>query len=92
MRHSYIRSTRRGLAVALAMQMLLLTLVLRPTATFGQTGFNYGDALQKAVWFFDANKCGPNVAADNVFSWRGACHTTDGSQASPALDLHLKPA
>src|SRR6185503_19487002 len=87
MRHSYIRSSRGGLAVALAMQLLLLTLVVCPTPSLGQTGFNYGDALQKAVWFFDANKCGPNVAADNVFSWRGACHTTDGSQASPALDL-----
>src|SRR6185503_5249483 len=87
MRHSYIRSSRGGLAVALAMQLLLLTLVVCPTPSLGQTGFNYGDALQKAIWFFDANKCGPNVAADNVFSWRGACHVTDGSQANPSLDL-----
>ena len=41
--------------------------------------YDYPDALNKAVAFFDANKCGPNAGSNNVFSWRGACHTTDGS-------------
>ncbi|MBN2440654.1 MAG: glycoside hydrolase family 9 protein [Spirochaetales bacterium] len=41
-------------------------------------GYNYYDALEKGLWFFDANRCGPNAGQDNVFSsWRGACHTND---------------
>jgi hypothetical protein len=27
--------------------------------------------------FFDANRCGPDAGKDNLFSWRGACHTSD---------------
>src|SRR5262245_19711200 len=89
MRQKYIRRKSRLLMRAipylLATLIVLLTFTLRPH--FGQTTFNYGDALEKAIWFFDANKCGPNAATDNVFSWRGACHTSDGSAASPARDL-----
>ncbi|MBN1697601.1 MAG: glycoside hydrolase family 9 protein, partial [Spirochaetales bacterium] len=41
-------------------------------------GYDYHDALEKGLWFFDANKCGPDAGRDNVFSsWRGACHTGD---------------
>jgi endoglucanase len=40
---------------------------------------DYSTALKYAIYFYDANKCGPNAATNNVFSsWRGACHTTDG--------------
>ncbi len=89
MRQNYIRRKNRLLTRAvpylLATLIILLTGALRPR--FGQTTFDYGDALEKAILFFDANKCGPNVAADNVFSWRGACHTSDGSAASPPRDL-----
>lgn len=46
---------------------------------------DYSSVLKMAVDFYDANKCGKNVAADNVFSWRGACHTSDGSDVG--LDL-----
>jgi hypothetical protein len=77
--------TRR--ALLLSLPLVLLAFVLRAPTSHGQVPFDYGDALTKAVGFFDANKCGANVAADNVFGWRSACHTTDGSQASPALDL-----
>src|SRR5215475_7109532 len=76
--------TRAALCL-LATLTIFLTFNSRPH--FGQTTFNYGDALEKAIWFFDANKCGPNAASDNVFSWRGACHTMDGGAASPARDL-----
>ncbi|MCG8698448.1 MAG: glycoside hydrolase family 9 protein [Bacteroidales bacterium] len=41
-----------------------------------QAQFDYEDALEKSIWFFDANKCGPD-AGDNVFKWRGKCHTSD---------------
>lgn len=39
---------------------------------------DYAVAFKDALWFYDANKCGPDVAKDNVFSWRSACHTNDG--------------
>jgi endoglucanase len=47
---------------------------------FGQVkaaNYNYSEAMLKAVAWFDANRCGKNVAADNVFGWRSACHTAD---------------
>ena len=48
--------------------------------------YNYNEALEKAVLFFDANKCGPDVADNNGFSdWRGACHLDDG--AAVGVDL-----
>jgi endoglucanase len=86
------RQTRRGrkfptflLTILIILLTTTLTVLLRPTPTQGQ--INYADALEKAIWFFDANKCGPDAGIDNVFSWRGACHTTDGNMASPPLDL-----
>jgi endoglucanase len=38
---------------------------------------DYGSALDAAIKFFDANRCGPDAGTDNAFSWRGACHTGD---------------
>ena len=38
---------------------------------------DYGSALDAAIKFFDANRCGPDAGTDNQFSWRGACHTGD---------------
>ncbi|MBN2535373.1 MAG: glycoside hydrolase family 9 protein [Spirochaetales bacterium] len=46
---------------------------------------NYNDALVKAVYFYDANRCGPDVASGNVFDWRGACHTQDGADVGVNL-------
>jgi endoglucanase len=89
MRQKHIQ--RKSRLLTRAILCLLATLIVLPIFTlrphFGQTTFDYGDALEKAMWFFDANKCGPNAATDNVFSWRAACHTSDGSAASPARDL-----
>src|SRR5262245_29842825 len=80
------RATLRLLA-ALTVFLTLTLLTIAPRRNFAQTTFNYGDALEKAIWFFDANKCGANVATDNVFSWRSACHLMDGNAGSPARDL-----
>ncbi|MGD8400914.1 MAG: glycoside hydrolase family 9 protein [Bacillota bacterium] len=61
---------------------ILLCLVIGVGAVllFGKAraaGYNYPEALLKAVAWFDANRCGKNVATDNVFNWRSACHTAD---------------
>lgn len=58
-----------------------LTTAIAPTFNVSAASISsssYPEALKDAIWFYDANKCGKDVANDNVFSWRGACHTTDG--------------
>jgi hypothetical protein len=46
--------------------------------------FNYAEALQKAVWFYDAQRLG-RLPANNRVSWRGDSFTADGADAN--LDL-----
>ncbi len=43
------------------------------------TNMNYVDLLSKSLKFYEAQACGPNVSTYSTFSWRGACHTTDGN-------------
>ncbi len=38
---------------------------------------NYAEALQYALCFYDANKCGDEVADDGYYSWRANCHVQD---------------
>ncbi|HEX3047981.1 MAG TPA: glycoside hydrolase family 9 protein [Bacillota bacterium] len=55
-------------------------------STLAVSPSDYPLAFKDAIIFFDANRCGPNAAVDNVFSsWRSACHTTDGSDAGVNL-------
>ncbi len=77
------RKLRAGRASGLLFALPVLAALFFPAAASAQ--YNYGDALLKAVQWFDANKCGTAVATNNVFSWRGACHTSDGSAAG--IDL-----
>ena len=47
-------------------------------AHVGAATYNYQDCIEKAAAWYDANRCGTNVATNNIFSsWRGACHTGD---------------
>jgi hypothetical protein len=46
--------------------------------------FAYGEALQKSVWFYDAQRSG-DLPASNRVSWRGDSALTDGADAG--LDL-----
>ncbi|HEX3030535.1 MAG TPA: glycoside hydrolase family 9 protein [Clostridia bacterium] len=38
--------------------------------------YNYAEALQKSLYFYDAEKCGPGVTGGKL-EWRGDCHTED---------------
>lgn len=38
---------------------------------------NYAEALQLALCFYDANKCGDEVGEDGYYSWRDDCHVKD---------------
>ncbi len=48
-------------------------------------GYDYGTALKYAIYFYDGNKCGKDVAKDNIFKWRRACHVKDGSDVKRDL-------
>lgn len=37
---------------------------------------NYAEALQKSLYFYDANKCGPGISGGRL-EWRGDCHVED---------------
>ncbi|MBN1696721.1 MAG: glycoside hydrolase family 9 protein [Spirochaetales bacterium] len=37
---------------------------------------NFAEALQKSIYFYDAEKCGPGVTGGRL-EWRGDCHTDD---------------
>lgn len=39
------------------------------------TYYNYAEALQKSIYFYDAEKCGPGSAKH--LEWRGDCHVED---------------
>jgi len=38
--------------------------------------YNYAKAFQLSMYFYDANKCGPDVE-EGELSWRGDCHVED---------------
>lgn len=42
-----------------------------------RTGFNYAEALQKSVWFYDAQRSGP-LSPDSRVPWRGDSGLDDG--------------
>lgn len=44
---------------------------------------NYAEALELALYFYDANECGCDVD-DNVLTWRGNCHTYDAKASIDA--------
>lgn len=62
---------KKSIVTLLITGLILITSTLAPA-------YDYVDAFEKGLWFFDANKCGPDAGQDSVCSsWRGACHTSD---------------
>jgi len=57
---------------------ILAVSVITPLRNISAAGYDYSLALKNAIGFYDANKCGRDVAVNNVFDWRSACHTKDG--------------
>jgi hypothetical protein len=55
--------------------LICSTLALTGMSAFAQ--LDYPSALNAAIMFFDANRCGPDAGTGNKFAWRGACHLTD---------------
>jgi chitodextrinase len=76
-------STRFGRAGS---ALVAVTLIAGVAAVVGQTlaaapagaapPYNYGEALQKAIWFYDAQRLG-DLPANNRVSWRGDAFMND---------------
>ncbi|RCX09108.1 dockerin type I repeat protein [Anaerobacterium chartisolvens] len=77
------RFVRKTIAVVTA--AALLSPLLASSAYAGPTvpPFNYAEALQKSLYFYDANKCGPGITGGRL-EWRGDCHVED-------TEVPLKP-
>jgi hypothetical protein len=71
----------RVLSVLLFAGALAVPASADPVAT---ATFNYGEALQKAVWFYDAQRSG-RLPAGNRVSWRGDSALGDGQDAGVDL-------
>lgn len=76
------RMSRAVTAVLLALVAGLAGPLASPSAA--APAFNYAEALQKSVWFYDAQRSG-KLSPDNRVSWRADSALRDGSDVG--LDL-----
>lgn len=51
--------------------------------------FNFAEATQKSLYFYDAEKCGPGITGGRI-EWRGDCHLED--QRIPLKNTNLSKA
>jgi endoglucanase len=61
-----------GTAAALGIGFFLVKL---PQVT-AEPYYNYAEALQKSLYFYDAEKCGTGISGGRL-EWRGDCHVED---------------
>lgn len=64
---------------------LLMTSLVNIQIVSAESNYDYSTALKYSLYFFDANKCGPEAGVNNYYDWRSACHVEDGSEEG--LDL-----
>ena len=78
---------RRILGAVAALGVAAATTVMAVAASTparAAPAYNYAEALQKSIWFYEAQQAGPKPAWSRV-GWRGNAATTDG--ADVGLDL-----
>ncbi len=73
----------KKIALLLTLVFLASTVVI-PEGSVAAADFNYGEALQKAIMFYEFQRSG-KLPADNRINWRGDSGLTDG--ADVGLDL-----
>nr|AHL27899.1 cellulase [uncultured bacterium] len=73
-----------ALGMVLGMALGLVPPAAAPVDAQTAPPFNYGEALQKAIWFYDAQRSG-RLPAGNRVNWRGDSGLNDG--ADVGLDL-----
>lgn len=89
LRRSRTSWLRRARLTAAACAAALASGLLAPAAVTGEARaqepeFNYAEALQKSMYFYEAQRSGP-LPEDNRVSWRGDSALDDGADAG--LDL-----
>jgi endoglucanase len=75
----------RGLfagVIAIALAATVITMI--PKAEAAPANYNYAEALQKAIWFYEAQVSGPKPSWNRV-SWRGPSALTDGNDVGVNL-------
>src|ERR1700755_2153768 len=70
--------------VILTLLLLVLSQSFPRTGALAQSQFNYGEALQKSIWFYEAQISGPKPTWSRV-SWRADSTPNDG--ADVGVDL-----
>jgi len=63
---------------------LTFSLMAAPASAQAAPKFNYGEALQKSIWFYEAQRSGP-LPASNRVSWRGPSALNDGKDVGVDL-------
>lgn len=71
------KKTGKRLLAGLLGTVMLQTAVSFPTGSAGDVEYNYAKALQYSIYFYDGNMCGTGVSENNLYQWRGDCHTYD---------------
>ena len=61
---------KRSLTVLALLAPLALAVVPAPAAQAAAPAFNYGEALQKSIWFYEAQQSGAMPSWNRV-GWRG---------------------
>lgn len=69
---------KRILALCLTVVMAVTSFTVYD-AKAANVEYNYAKLLQYALYFYDANMCGSGVDENSLLSWRGDCHTFDGT-------------
>src|SRR6185295_10643663 len=70
--------------VILTLLLLVLSQSFPRTGALAQSQFNYGETLQKSIWFYEAQISGAKPSWNRV-SWRGNSAMTDGSDVGRDL-------
>jgi endoglucanase len=80
-----VSKKKLGLMLAAALVASTLTTTAGPAGpAHAAAPYNYAEALQKSIWFYETQVSGPKPAWNRV-SWRGNSAMTDGADAG--LDL-----
>jgi endoglucanase len=79
------KNIKKAVTLFLCTTLLTTSIISTSSVSVSAAGYDYSLVLKNAIGFYDANKCGKDVAKNNVFDWRGACHTNDGSDVGVDL-------
>ena len=73
------------IAKKIVVVLLLFTLAVKPSKTQNH-GFNYTDALNKGILFFEGQRSG-KLPCDQRMTWRGDSALSDGSESNVSFSI-----